>query len=138
SDYVEELHHVLKYATKRQTNDQCRYGIALSGGLDSRALAGYLGQASSPLHTFTFGDSEVHETKIAEKVSRLIGGHHRHITYSVEEFAESFEKIIWLTEGPINTAEYYQLAKSVGNRVDVAFCGHGGDVLSGRNLTKAV
>jgi asparagine synthase (glutamine-hydrolysing) len=138
NDYIEELHHVLKRATKRQTSDHCRYGIALSGGIDSRLLAGYLGHAVSPLHTFTFGDSDTDEAKIAEKISCLVGGKHRRITYSVEEFAESFEKIIWLTEGPINTAEYYQLAKSVNNSVDVAFCGHGGDVLSGRNLTRAV
>ncbi len=138
SDYVEELHQVLKRTIKRQTNDHCRYGLALSGGLDSRLLAGYLGKAVTPLHTFTFGDLETDEAKIAERVSGLVGGHHQHVAYSVEEFAESFEKIIWLTEGPINTAEYYQLAKSVAHRVDVAFCGHGGDVLSGRNLTKSV
>ena len=137
-DYIEELDHILKRAIKRQSSDRCRYGLALSGGIDSRLLAGYLGEAVSPLYTFTFGDSETDEAKIAKKVSRLVGGYHQHITYSVEEFAESFEKIIWLTEGPINTAEYYQLAKSFGNRVDVAFCGHGGDVLSGRNLTKAI
>lgn len=137
-DYIEELDHVLKRAIKRQTSDQCRYGIALSGGLDSRIVAGYLADSVTPLHTFTFGDSTTDEVKFAERISEIVGGRHQHISYSVEEFANSFEKIIWLTEGPINTAEYYFLARVLGQQVDVAFCGHGGDVLSGRNLTKAV
>lgn len=137
-DYIEELDHVLKRAIQRQSRDECRYGLALSGGLDSRILAGYLGKAVSPLQTFTFGDAGSDEVTFAQRTSRLVGGDHHHITYSAQEFADSFQKIIWLTEGPINTAEYYYLARELGKHVDVAFCGHGGDVLSGRNLTKAV
>ena len=131
-EYIEEFDHVLRRVFQRQTRDHCRYGIALSGGRDARILAGYLGEAVSPLQTFTFGDPMTDEVLFAAKVSQLIGGFHHHIQYSVEEFAASFEKIVWLTEGPINTAEHYQLGKCMGETVDVAFNGHGGDVLGGR------
>lgn len=137
-DYIEELDHVFKRVIKRQTSDRCCYGLALSGGRDSRILAGYLGDAVKPLQTFTFGDPSTDEAKFAARVSGLIGGSHHQIQYSVEEFARSFEKIVWLTEGPINTAEYYQLGKVLGDNVDVAFNGHGGDVIGGRWVSRAI
>jgi len=137
-DYIEELDNIFKRVIKRQTSDPCRYGLALSGGRDSRILAGYLGDAATPLHTFTFGDPLTDEAKFAERAARLIGSRHHHIQYSVEEFARSFEKILWLTEGPINTAEYYQLGKALGDEVDVAFNGHGGDVIGGRWVSRAI
>ena len=104
-----------------------------------RILAGYLGDAVTPLHTFTFGDPLTDEAKFAERAARLIGSRHHHIQYSVEEFAAIiYEKILWLTEGPINTAEYYQLGKALGDKVDVAFNGHGGDVIGGRWVSRAI
>ena len=137
-DYIEEFDRVLRRVFQRQTRDHCRYGIALSGGRDARILAGYLGEAVSPLQTFTFGDPGTDEVSIASRVSQLIGGSHHHIRYSVQEFAASFEKVVWLTEGPINTAEHYQLGKSMAQAVDVGFNGHGGDVLGGRWVTAEI
>jgi asparagine synthase (glutamine-hydrolysing) len=138
-EYIEELHQVLERAVERQTGQTPRCGLALSGGLDSRLIAGYMGKRVSPLSTFTFGDPpEIDEVRFAERVARIIGSRHHHITYSLDDFAGAFPKTAWLMEGLINTSEYYYLAREIGKHVDVAFCGHGGDTLSGRNIDKAV
>lgn len=54
------------------------------------------------------------------------------------ELPAQFEKVVWLTEGPINTPEYYQLGKAMEGEVDVAFNGHAGDVLGGRWLSGTI
>jgi len=136
--YIEELDHVFQRVIKRQTRDRCRYGLALSGGRDSRVLAGYLGDVVTPLNTFTFGDPATDEVKFARKVSDIVGGRYHHVHDSDADLTGSFEKVVWLTEGPINTPEYYLLGKALSESVDVAFNGHGGDVLGGRWVTRAL
>jgi asparagine synthase (glutamine-hydrolysing) len=137
-DYIEELHHVLDQAVERQTRQTSRCGLALSGGLDSRLIAAYMGKRVSPLSTFTFGDPGTDEVRFAERVAGVIDSQHHSTTYSLDDFASAFPKMAWLTEGLINTSEYYYLAREMGKHVDAALCGHGGDTLSGRHIDRAV
>lgn len=137
-DYIEELDFILDRAVTRQTRQKKRIGIALSGGFDSRIIAGYLGRKVDTISAFTFGDAGTDEVVYAGRVAEIIGSHHRAIEYSLEDFYDAFDKVVWLTEGLINTPEYYHLARAIRGEVDVAFSGHGGDDLSGRHLTKAV
>jgi len=138
ADYIEELDHILNQAVERQTRHGNNFGIALSGGLDSRFIAGYVSRKVNPIFTFTFGDEGTDEVIYAERVAAKIGSHHQKIKYSLADFKSAFDKIVWLTEGLINTSEYYYLARAIGKEVDVAFSGHGGDDLSGRLLTRAI
>ena len=137
-DYVEELDHIFRRVITRQTSDRCRYGLALSGGRDSRIFAGYLGAVASPLHTFTFGDPVTDEVRVARKVSDLVGAQYHHVDNAFADLPGSFEKVVWLTEGPINTPEYYRLGMTLRENVDVAFNGHGGDVLGGRWVSRHI
>lgn len=138
ADYIEELDYILDQAVERQTRHGKNFGIALSGGLDSRFIAGYVRRKVNPIFTFTFGDEGTDEVIYAERVAAKIGSHHQKIKYSLADFICAFDKMVWLTEGLINTSEYYHLARAIGKEVDVAFSGHGGDDLSGRLLTKAI
>jgi len=137
-DYVEELHQIMDRVIERQTDRVSRFGIALSGGLDSRIVAAYVSRRLSSVSTFTFGDSTTDEAKLADRVARIVGSQHHPVSYSLEEFTDAFQKMVWLNEGLINTSEHYYLGKALGKQVDAAFCGSGGDEISGRLLSKAI
>lgn len=137
-DYVEELHQIMDRVIERQTDRVPRCGIALSGGLDSRIVAAYVSRRLNSVSTFTFGDPTTDEAKLAERVARIIGSQHHPVRYSLEDFTDAFQKMVWLNEGLINTSEHYHLGKALGKDVDAAFCGSGGDEISGRLLTKAI
>jgi asparagine synthase (glutamine-hydrolysing) len=137
-DYVEELHQILDRVIERQTGRVSRCGIALSGGLDSRIVAAYVSRRLNSVSSFTFGDPTTDEAKLAERVARIVGSQHNPVRYSLEDFTDAFQKMVWLNEGLINTSEHYHLGKALGRQVDAAFCGTGGDEISGRLLSKAI
>ena len=137
-EYIEELDAVLRNVSRRHTKDRCRYGLSLSGGRDSRIVAGYLAKTVSPLHSFTFGNPASDEVQLAQRMASSLGCHFHHVDKPREDLLSCFEKVVWLTEGPINTPEYYQLGKAMATEVDVAFNGHAGDVLGGRWVTPAI
>lgn len=137
-EYVDELDHVLRDVFRRQTKDPCRYGMSLSGGRDSRIVAGYLGAAVSPLSTFTFGDPNSDEVRFARRCCEIIGGRYHHVEGLTDDLPNTFQKVVWLTEGPIDTPEYYRLGQAMAAEVDVAFNGHAGDVLGGRWVTRSI
>ncbi len=64
--YVDALADALTNAVRRRTSDNFRFGILLSGGLDSRTV---LAASDCPMTSFTIADFKNREVETAKKIS---------------------------------------------------------------------
>jgi len=117
-------------------------GCALSGGLDSSAIAGVFSSQRSgderPMHTFTstFAGDPMDERKFAEEVVRQVGATAHFVTPSPERFLEDLDRFVWHQDEPVGSLSIYagyclaRLTREAG--VPVTLNGQGGDeVFSG-------
>ena len=72
-EFVDELVKTFKKAVAIRMKDNYRYGVSLSGGLDSRAVVAAIEKNKiKEVLTFTFGPLDCDEVKIAKKVSKKV------------------------------------------------------------------
>lgn len=74
--HLRTLDKAMRSAVTRHTGGQKKLGFMLSGGLDSRILAGYLAELPLSLSGITFGDNADNEMICARKVADEIGATH--------------------------------------------------------------
>lgn len=77
SAQVEILDQVIGDAVARQTDEELPCSLLLSGGLDSRLLAGYLDRQGVPCDALTLGASDEEEMQCAKRVAKRLGWPHR-------------------------------------------------------------
>lgn len=137
---VEQLTASLKKAVAIRMTDQLRYGISLSGGLDSRAvLAAIEPTQRKGMPTFVYGPLHCGEVKIAEQVARKCGTSHRSVEITPELIIQHAERAVWLTEGRMSIWLSYMVPayKAIAGDIDVVFDGLGfGQTLGGAFLRK--
>jgi asparagine synthase (glutamine-hydrolysing) len=73
SAHVDILHDKIEETIARHTSCSNKYSIFLSGGLDSRILAGYLDKRNLEMSALTFGDSDDIEMRCASAVAKQLG-----------------------------------------------------------------
>lgn len=88
-DHVEELDDALGHAVRRHTPRAEPHGIMLSGGRDSRLLAGYLEQQGSKPRALTMGGVGDHDVVCASRLSRLLKWEHRRVVADSSEFVHN-------------------------------------------------
>lgn len=133
---VEVIRRQLTEAVRRRSADLDRIGLALSGGIDSIAVAFLLRQLhpDKEIHTFTAGwGSDDPEIQIAAKAAARIGSHHHEVTTSTELLrSERLRDLVWHMEEPFSRSESLQLlelGRAASEHVPVLFCAHGADSL---------
>ncbi len=117
-------------------------GCALSGGLDSSAIAGcvkHLANGSArPLETFSvvFPGCAIDEQRFAEQVVQLCGCSPHFTTPTPEQFLDDLDRFTWIHDEPVGSLAQYacyalaRLMRSCG--VPVTLNGQGGDeILAG-------
>jgi asparagine synthase (glutamine-hydrolysing) len=134
---AEEMAALLDASIKTRFKAGGQVGIALSGGLDSRALVAAV-HSEKPV-TYTFGTSGSKDVKIARKVASLAGVRHVHYdTYSENWLLERFGGV-WKTDGMLNMfhMHYSHLMNEIPRIMDINLSGFLGDaVLGGTYLEK--
>ncbi|MFQ5854691.1 MAG: asparagine synthetase B family protein [Anaerolineae bacterium] len=135
--YKELIYNALKSAVERAIQPGLRYGVALSGGLDSRWIAVLLQQFYPHAEAFTFGAQEAQDVQCAALVAKTIDMPLHLYPLSPTYIAEHAEKISYFTDGMYNVihAHEFEMSKEMSKRVDVAIGGLLGDNLFGRNVT---
>jgi asparagine synthase (glutamine-hydrolysing) len=134
---AEEMAMLLDSVNNDRFNVPARVGVALSGGLDSRAILAAV-HKRQPI-TYTFGTSNSRDVKIARQVAALAGVKHFHYDTFVNGWLESRFSGIWKTDGLLNSLHmhYSHLMGSIANVMDVNLSGFLGDaVLGGSYLEK--
>ncbi len=91
-DQVDFLYHVYARTIRRHHPPHERHGILLSGGRDSRLLAGCLAAQGSHADALTLGLPTDHEVVCASPVARELGFTHHVAQVSEQQFVEYAER----------------------------------------------
>jgi asparagine synthase (glutamine-hydrolysing) len=95
-----ELEKLIEQAVNRAVDTKRgKIGIMLSGGLDSRNVAIHVPKIKGQIHTFTFGEKESWDVKVAKNVSDELGLDHHFIPLTSRFVRELSEKTVFLLEG---------------------------------------
>jgi asparagine synthase (glutamine-hydrolysing) len=92
SSHVEALDEAISGAIGRSMKDQQRCCLLLSGGLDSRMLAGYLKERDIDVSALTMGIETDTELRLARDVARKLGFRHSGVEVDYARYAECSER----------------------------------------------
>ena len=93
SEQLDILDQVLEQGIARQVNLKQKYSQLLSGGLDSRMLAGFLHRQGVDIISLTLGVSKDIEMDCAISVARTLGFEHHPITIPWEKYSQGAKLI---------------------------------------------
>lgn len=94
--YVEALADGLKRAVKRKTRGNHRFGILLSGGLDSRTVVAC---CDRPLTAFTLGDFKNQEVRIAQRIAEADGCQHVFLKRGFDHYPDLVQEAVDVGDG---------------------------------------
>jgi asparagine synthase (glutamine-hydrolysing) len=138
-DAVIETARLFREALDRLTFGDHTYGVYLSGGLDSRMIAGFLARKHLPVHTATYGVRGSGDVISARKIAQKVGSQHHYYEFVngnwVAEFAPLHAKLTecalsWMHSHGISTQD------DLRQYMDVSLHAYAGDLLLGGSYLK--
>jgi asparagine synthase (glutamine-hydrolysing) len=126
---------VLEDSVRVHQRSDVPYGLFLSGGIDSAAIATLMARLNArPVTAFTCGFEAKDERAQAEKVARALDLDWRETDFGEADFWRILPKVAWALDDP--TADYatlptYKLAEAAKGTLTVVLTGEGGDELFG-------
>jgi asparagine synthase (glutamine-hydrolysing) len=136
---VEQLTEAFRRAVTMRMKDGLRYGLSLSGGLDSRALlAAMEPEKRQGITTYSYGPSYCDEVSIAKKVAEKCGTRPRFIEITPDLILQNAEREVWLTDGRdhILRSFLHPVHRQARGQVDVVFDGFMLDLTLGGSYLK--
>jgi asparagine synthase (glutamine-hydrolysing) len=79
---VEESARLFQQAIDKLSSDAARVGLYLSGGLDSRLIAGCLAKRRTGFPTISYGDSLSIDVQLAKRVASVLGTKHHFFEFA--------------------------------------------------------
>ena len=131
-----ELDRVLEDSVRVHQRSDVPYGLFLSGGIDSTAIATLMARLNQrPVVAYTCGwdTEEAHDERgAAEKVARALNLDWRETVFTEEDFWRIAPEIAWALDDP--TTDFaclptYKLAEAAKGTLTVVLSGEGGDEL---------
>ena len=103
-DYVDQFATLLTRATQRQMDSAKNIALPLSGGYDSRALAGILERLNfkDEVRAFTFGFPYASDVVYGRKIAKKVGYEHNYIPIESTYIRDQAEQFVWLMEGTVS------------------------------------
>jgi len=134
--YDDLIYDAMQAAVKRMVYPGLRYGLSLSGGLDSRWIAALLAQIQPESLAVTVGIPGSDDTPFAEEVAARTGLAHQYWELSPTFVAELAESYVYIVDGMYNLmcTEEFPLSARIGDYVDVSVGGFLGDCLFGHEV----
>ncbi len=135
---IRQLDAVLENSVAVHQRSDVPYGLFLSGGIDSAAIATLMSRLNArPVTAFTCGfdaPGARDERGQAEKVARALNLDWRETRFDEEDFWRLLPRVAWALDDP--TADYatlptYKLAEAARGTLTVVLTGEGGDELFG-------
>jgi asparagine synthase (glutamine-hydrolysing) len=133
---LRELDRVLEDSVKVHQRSDVPYGLFLSGGIDSTAIATLMARLNQrPVVAYTCGwaTPDAHDERgAAEKVARALNLDWRQTVFTEEDFWRIAPEIAWALDDP--TTDFaclptYKLAEAAKGTLTVVLSGEGGDEL---------
>lgn len=135
-DAIDQLDAVLEDSVRVHQRSDVPYGLFLSGGIDSAAIATLMSRLNArPVTAFTCGfdaPGAADERAQAERVARTLNLDWREISFGEEDFWRVLPKIAWALDDPTTdfaTLPTYKLAEAAKGVLTVVLTGEGGDEL---------
>ena len=101
-DYFESIRAAFDVAMDRATAGAHRYGLSLSGGLDTRVMLTALDRRDCRLSTFTLGGRGCADEVIADELSRMARTKHRFVALDdqyLDDLLPTVDRMVSLTDG---------------------------------------
>jgi asparagine synthetase B (glutamine-hydrolysing) len=134
-DFIIQVVDTFRRGVTRQTGTGMRYGVCLTGGLDSRSvLAAMAQQTSAAPHAYTWGITDSHdEVSIAHAVADSLGVPWHFQPLTPGDFLSDAARGLFLTEGQDLLVQSYGLKifSSLREHVDILATGLALDVTLG-------
>jgi asparagine synthase (glutamine-hydrolysing) len=133
---IAALDRVLEDSIKVHQRSDVPYGLFLSGGVDSAAVATMMARLNErPVIAYTcgFADADARDERAqAERVSRALNLDWNDVSFGAEDFWRIAPQVAWAMDDPV--ADYaclptYKLAEAAKARLTVVLTGEGGDEL---------
>jgi asparagine synthase (glutamine-hydrolysing) len=138
ADALKKLDSVLEDSVRVHQRSDVPYGLFLSGGIDSTAIATLMSRINEkPVVAFTCGfdaPGAADERRQAERVARALNLDWRETTFGEQDFWEIAPQVAWALDDP--TTDYaclptFKLAQAAKGSLTVVLSGEGGDELFG-------
>ena len=136
SDYMRQFIDCLGNAIKRQIKNNNNLCLPISGGLDSRMLAGMFNKLNfkENVNCFSYGHTRCFDVVYGRKIAKNLGYEHSFIPIKDTYLANNAEHFVWLTEGLVDCLNSHMLSTYSfirRNNIEVIATGFLGDVLCG-------
>lgn len=133
-DALQQLNRVLHDSVGHHLRADVPYGLFLSGGIDSSALAGLMAQLTEqPLIAFTAAfpsSAAADELPYAQRVARSVGAEHHVVEMTASSFSQIAPRVAAALDDPTTdaaTLPTYALAEAARGQLKVVLTGEGGD-----------
>ncbi len=124
-NYVTVASILFDRAVERHMKGSHRFGIFLSGGYDSRAVAAATRKYHRPLTAYTFGYPESRDVRFAAMLAQRLGLEHHALSDRGPYLYRNCRSIVWRTEGmvPFASVTSIRYHKVMKERIDVILTG---------------
>ena len=137
-EWCEIIRHELRAAVRRWVLSDVPIACSLSGGIDSTAIVGLLGEMGYPqIRTYTVGfrgsgESEWDETDLARQVSKRWETEHHELILTPDELLQDLIQMVWHLDEPYGGGlPSWYVFKFMSQGVKVGLSGTGGDEVFG-------
>lgn len=142
-EFTHELVDAFKRSLEIRMCSNYRYGVSLSGGLDSRAVVAGIKKIKKEASTslFTFGPLQCDEVKIASKVAQKSGMPLVRVPITPSMIIEYAQDEVFLTDGQdyIGVSYIIPVHRAISDKIDIVFDGFALDlILGGSRLSNEI
>jgi len=141
-EYAEQLADVFRKAVNIRLAEKLRYGLWLSGGMDSRLIASAIDKDSIPrIVAYTFGSSGCDEYRVARKVAQTLDMKHVFLEYQPDEAITYGKKAVYVTDGFdwVGMGANFHAFTRIAESAEVSFNGLPGDLsLGGSFINRSI
>ena len=137
SAYIPEHQHLMTEIVQQRVFPGEQIDLALSGGLDSRTIAGYFHRLGIPFTSSTFGFPKNIDVTAAEQVARVVNAPHQFYHFQPQYVPDHAHEAVYLMDGMgrLGHLHFMFLAQQSADQAGrFLFSGYMGDVPHGLGL----
>jgi len=109
--YTDRLATLLRQAVERRMKGNYKFGVSLSGGMDSRLILSAIDKKHYPIATITFTFSNMDDTpQITQQLAEIFGTVHTQLKIPKDFLTKYAEKAVYITDGLLNLHTFHSIS----------------------------